>query len=187
MSRLPPEITALAHWRLNLRQLLRRPNQFAPLGALLAAATCWVAPPAAGAQPPSGTVVSVVTSITLERGCFGCPTGSILVLRRDGTATYVLTGNARHGTEDKVANGKVRPDDFDALARLAVAQGFLELKESYEDAQLQDGAWVTTSLVRGGQEKRVFRRDEAGPAALKAVEAAIETLRTHIEFAPARR
>lgn len=135
-----------------------------------------------GAGPPP-----VITEISLERDCAGCPTGSTLVLRRDGTALYTVTGKARLGTEDKVARGKVAAEDFDRLAQLAVSQGFFALEDQYEDGQNQDGGWITTGVTRGGQDKRVFRRDVAGPAALLAVETAIEALRARIQFIPENR
>ena len=39
---------------------------------------------------PAASPVAAVTEITYERNCFGCPAGSILVLKRDGTATYTV-------------------------------------------------------------------------------------------------
>ena len=150
-------------------------------------ALCGCVSPDAGASPPSPSIASAITGIALERDCSGCPTGSVLTLGRDGTASYTLTGKARLGTEDQRFGGSLRPEDFDQLARLAVAQGFFEMRDDYADPQLQDGPWATLSIARGEQEKRVFRRGDAGPAALKTLEAAIEALRLRIKFAPDRR
>jgi hypothetical protein len=144
---------------------------------------CSIAPHAE-AQGQSGVPVSTITAISVERGCFGCATGSILVVRRDGTATYTITGNARQGTEDKSSTGRVRVEEFEKLARFLVAQGFFEMKEQYDDPKIRDGAWTTTSVLRGAQDTRVFRRDSAGPAALIAVEKAIDALKARIEFVP---
>ncbi len=152
--------------------------------------SCWMltlgacAMPVVGGQRGAAGPDSMVSEITLQRDCFGCATGSMLVLRRDGTATHTVTGKARHGTVDKTATGTVLAKDFDTLARLAVARGFLQLDDQYEDPQVQDGAWTTTSLTQGGNTKQVFSRDGAAPAALKAVEAAIEGLKARIRFAP---
>jgi len=55
---------------------------------------------------PAASPVAAVTEITYERNCFGCPTDSILVLKRDGTATYTVTGNARQGTADRTSRGR---------------------------------------------------------------------------------
>lgn len=125
-----------------------------------------------------------ITTISLEQNCFGCQGGSLLVLHRDGSALLTTTGSARQGTADKVTTGHVAPADFDKLARLVAAQGFFDLKDSYEDPQLRDGAWSTTTVSRGTSEKRVFRRNESGPASLKVVEAALEEMKSHIDFKP---
>ena len=90
-----------------------------------------------------------ITEISIERDCTGCPSGSVLVLRRDGTALLSTTGKARLGTESSVLQGRVSRDDFDRLARQALSLGFFQLNETYEDPQLQDGAWSTTRVVRG--------------------------------------
>jgi hypothetical protein len=143
----------------------------------LLATLCGCAPVVAEAP-----AAAAITAISLERDCPGCPTGSTLVLRRDGTAIYTLTGKARLGTADQASRGKVAAQDFDRLAQLAVSQGFFALDDQYEDDQNQDGAWTTTAVTRGGQDKRVFRRDAAGPAALLALEKAIDALRARIQF-----
>ncbi len=155
------------------------------LFALLAACGC--VPHIADAQSTAVSNPQQIMEISLERDCFGCATGSVLVLRRDGTATLTITGKARHGTESSVATGSVPRPDFEELARLALSQGFFELSDSYEDAQLQDGAWSTTRVLRGSQEKRVFRREDAGPAALRNFEAAIERLKERTRFVSERR
>ena len=146
----------------------------------LALVLCCCTAPLIGAQDQSG---SMIDAISLERGCFGC-TGSVLVLRRDGTATFTVTGNARQGTEDRTSSGKVAVEDFEKLARLIVAQGFFEMKDLYDDATTRDGPWTTTRVARAGRDKVVFRREHVGPAALSAVETAIDALKAQIEFIP---
>lgn len=145
---------------------------------------CWCVAPAAGAHPPDAKAVAAITEISLERDCSGCSTGSLLVLRRDGTATLTLTGKARLGTEDKVSRGTLRAPEFDALAQLALRQDFFALNDEYQDAELQDGSWTATRVLRGGQDKRVFSREGAGPAGLRALTAAIEALKSRIAFTP---
>ena len=139
------------------------------------------------AQGPSGSAAASITEIALERDCSGCPTGSILVLRRNGTATLTATGKARLGTETKASRGTVRVEDFENLARFVVAQNFFALSDQYADPQIQGGPWATTTVTRDGQDKQVFRRGDAGPASLKAIEAAVDALRARIEFVPERR
>jgi hypothetical protein len=155
------------------------------LCALCAIGGCM--PHVADAQSTAAANPSPITEISVERDCFGCATGSVLVLRRDGTATLTITGKARMGTENSVSTGSVRREDFDELARLALTQGFFDLNDSYEDPQMQDGAWSTTRVVRGTQDKRVFRRDDAGPPALRRLEDAIERVKARTRFVAERR
>jgi hypothetical protein len=168
-------MSGMAAPRLALR--VRREGLFAT-GLLLAIhlGAAW----AGEAPPPAGRSASAVTEIALERDCFGCAAGSMLVLRRSGTATYTITGKARHGTADHAAEGVVRPRDFDTLARLLVTQGFFEMRDEYGDPQQQDGEWVIVAAVRDGQRKHVFERNQAGPPSLQAIERAIDSVRVRI-------
>lgn len=158
----------------------RRRNGFLAAAALLAPCLG----PACVAATPSldGPSAPSITEITLERDCFGCPTGSILVLRRSGAATYTITGKARHGTVDRAAKGVVRGKDFDGLARLMVSQGFFGLKEQYGDPERRDGEWTSIGATRDGQEKKVLDRGHAGPPSLAAIEKAIDALRARIDW-----
>jgi hypothetical protein len=130
---------------------------------------------------------SAISSITLERQCMGCAGASVLLLQRDGQARYTVPGHARLGTSDQIATGTVSTRDFEALARLAVQQGFFELQDRYEDPQLQDGEWTMLRIVRGEQDKQVVNRNGAGPAALQTLERGVDALKTRIKFAPASR
>jgi hypothetical protein len=150
------------------------------LAICIALVVCCCTAPLIGAQDQSG---SVITAISLERGCFGCP-GAVLALRRDGTATYTVTGNARQGTEDRTSSGKVPLEDFEKLARYVVAQGFFDMQDQYDDPKTRDGPWTTISVARAGRDKQVFRRENAGPATLAAVETAIDALKARIDFVP---
>lgn len=151
-------------------------------GLWMALSFCGVAPALAQARSESPT--SPITSISVEKDCSGCPTGSVLTLRRDGTATYTVTGKARLGTTGAESTGTVSAETFTEIARFIESQGFFNLKDEYDDPQLKDGAWTTISVERGGDEKRVFRRDDAGPASLKAIEKAIGDLKPQIQFVP---
>lgn len=125
-----------------------------------------------------------ISSISIERDCNGCPTGSMLVLRRDGQASLITTGKARLGTVDQRARGHVSSQDFESLVQVLQAQGYFALDERYEDADIQDGTWSTISVRAGGIDKRVFKREDAGPAALKMIESAINTVKARIAFVP---
>jgi hypothetical protein len=152
-------------------------------------ALSWGTSAVGGAPRPDAPASSpaAITSITLERNCFGCAGASVLVLQRDGQARYTVTGNARQGTADQVATGAVSALDFEALARLAEQQRFFDLEDSYADPQLQDGEWTALRIVRGSQDKQVFNRNGAGPAALQTLERGVDALKTRIKFAPASR
>ena len=134
---------------------------------------------------PAASPAPAVTEITLERNCFGCPTGSVFVLRRDGTATYTITGNARQGTSNRTSTGRIERDEFDRLARLMVSRGFFAMKDEYADPQLRDGDWSSLTAVRGGAEKKVFERNGEGPADLQAISKAIDALRVRLRLTPA--
>ena len=84
----------------------------------------------------------------------------------------------------RIAISGSRPQDFNALARLAVRRGFFAMKDEYQDAELQDGAWTTTRVLRGTQDKQVFSREDAGPADLRSFTAAIDALKARIAFVP---
>lgn len=120
--------------------------------------------------------MNVITEISLERDCFGCASGWLLVLRRDGTAQRTLRGKARHRTQDQVSTGTLRLSDFEALAALVEAQRFFALADEYRDPEIQDGPWSQLRVVRGTQDKRVFRQDGAEHAGLVQIEAAIDAL-----------
>jgi hypothetical protein len=147
------------------------------------AASAGVVALAACAQPAA----SDITEILVERDCFGCASGSLLVLRRDGTATLSVVGKARHATQDSSASGKLRREDFDALVNLAAGKGFFQMPEAYEAADVQDGAWVITRVRGATRDKLVVHRNGAGPAGLKQFEAAIAAAQARIQFVPDRR
>ncbi len=128
-----------------------------------------------------------ITAISLERDCGGCADGSRIVLRRDGQARLTLPGQARMGTVDRVSNGRVLIEDFDALARLATTGGFFSLDDEYADPQLQDGPWMRMRIERSdGSAKQVFRRHGAGPKVLDRLAAAIDAVRQRIAFTAPR-
>jgi hypothetical protein len=132
----------------------------------------------------SDGAAGAISAITLERDCNGCRTGSRLELQRSGEAVLTLTGKARLGTQDRVSRARITPADFAALANAAVAAGFFAMAETYEAEGLQDGPWAMLGLQRGSVVKQVFRRDEAGPPALRALEAAVLQLQSRLVFVP---
>lgn len=151
-------------------------------GCIVLPACAFGGGPAALPANGAGDAAAAITHITLEHDCSGCATGARLELRRDGSAQATVTGKARRGTQDKVAQARLAPADFERLAQAVVAAGFFELADSYEEPGLQDGPWATLAVQRGAVLKQVFRRDEAGPAALKALEAQVLALQSRLVF-----
>ncbi len=131
---------------------------------------------------PTPASVQAISAITLERDCMGCPTGMRLELRRDGQAVATATGKARLRTSDSVSRAALPAAEFDALARQLLAAGFFDLAEVYEEAGVADGSWATLTAVRGGVARQVFRREDAGPPALKSLEAAMIALQARLVF-----
>jgi len=152
-------------------------------------AVCAAALVACSTAQPSRTVTQTpmshtlqVDEIQLESNCFGCASGSVLNLHRDGRAELMSTGNARFGTVDRMRRGRLGRPEFDALVRLLVEEGFFALAEVYEDPSIQDGAWAAVRVGRAGEVKQVWRRGDAAPPALRRVEAAILALQSRIAF-----
>jgi hypothetical protein len=138
----------------------------------------------AHAPAPSASALPGITEIALENDCFGCPTGTLLVLRREGTATLSLTGKARHGTVDRVSTGSIPRKDFEKLADLLVSKGFFALDDEYSDPRTADGEWTRIRAVRDGQTKSVTKRTHPGPPGLQAIEQALQAVRAGLTFAP---
>jgi hypothetical protein len=112
---------------------------------------------------------SKITDITLERGCPGCPTGTVLILRADGTATLTRTGDERFATTNQTSKATIRPEDFARLATLIESKHFFQMKEEYADPNLQDAAWSTISVTCNGKLKKVMTHGDAAPANLQAI------------------
>ena len=148
----------------------------AVLGCLIVLAM----PVIACASPASPTADSI-SEIRQERDCSGCDSGTVVTLRRDGTATMVRTGKSRFGTTDRTSTGSIAAAEFQRLAALLVSKGFFALQDEYRDPTLADGSWVTTT-ASGEQTKTVVDSNAAGPANLREIEDAVETVRASISW-----
>ena len=127
--------------------------------------------------------VSPLQSISLERDCNGCPTGSRLVLRADGSAEVAKVGKARLGTADESRAGRLSIERFAALVRLAQERGFFALADDLSDPEQQDGPWLLVRLDgTDGHFKQVFHRGVAMPAALAEMVQALDTATGDITF-----
>src|SRR4051812_43328614 len=106
---------------------------------ILVTALCVAAISETTPQHPS---TRTITEVRMERGCFGCPTGSLLIVRNDGSLTYTVTGNARSGTSNQTSTGHVSKKTFARIARRIDGGKFYHLKSEYVDPQQQDGPWL---------------------------------------------
>lgn len=138
---------------------------------------------AAAAGPLDAPASAAITLISLEKDCFGCPSAERWLLRRDGHASHALLGKLRHRTEDQVRLGVVGREDFEALARFTLAQGFFGMQDIYDRPEARDGAWAVVTIERGAAgAKQVFRREGEAPEALLKIEAEIQALLSRIEL-----
>ena len=83
---------------------------------------------------------------------------------------------------DLVTRAELPGAEFDALAQKLLALGFFEMAAVYEEAGLQDGSWSTLTVQRSGSVHQVFRREDAGPPALKLLETAVTALQSRLAF-----
>lgn len=139
--------------------------------------------PAIACASPASPTADSVSEIRQERDCSGCESGTVVTLRRDGTATLLRTGKARFGTTDRTSQGSIAAEEFRRLAALLVSKGFFALQDEYRDPALADGSWVTTTAT-GEQDKTVVDSNGAGPASLKEIEDAIEAARAAVTWSP---
>lgn len=120
-----------------------------------------------------------VTEIRLERTpCFGsCPVDEV-ILRPDGTATYIGKRFVeRAGRYEGTFNRGV----FERLAKLLEAQKFFDMEDRY-DVPETDNPSVITSATRGGAEKRVVDYGNGGPIELWGIEEAIRGVVAEVEW-----
>lgn len=120
-----------------------------------------------------------ITEITLERTrCYGnCPAYR-LVLRQDGTATYIGRANVeRIGTY----RGKIDEYTFDRLSDLLRSEGYFELRDHYS-LTVTDLPSVITSALLIGKRKTVVNYGDTGPVKLWGMELAIDAVSEHIKW-----
>jgi hypothetical protein len=165
---------------LTASRVAKRPWLWMLACVLLLQSACAMSEP--GAARTKAVSSAAITRITLERNCFGCVGGSVLVLQRDDKAIRTLSGSARASIAEQRFEGLMPPRAFDVLARLLVEKNFFDLQDSYQDPALQDGAWATVRVEWGEQNKQVFSSNGAGPPSLRAIEQAIEAVQAQMRF-----
>ena len=119
---------------------------------------------------------SAIQEISLERRCFGCAREGKLTFRMDGTAARVTFGQRRMGTVDVHFTGLVARADFDALARLLLRQGVLDLQGDYPAPESADGETIVVTVTTATEQKQVRNKNQAGPENLARIQGAIEEL-----------
>jgi hypothetical protein len=147
----------------------------APTTALLALGACMgcAAPvPAAPCATPAG-----VQEIVWEQDDTGRPQGLRLRFGRDGQALLTATGKARRRTADEARAAALPAADFERLAAELAAAGLFGLGPRHEDPGLADGRWTQWRATCTDGTHEVFRREDAGPAALDALDAIVERWR----------
>lgn len=158
----------------------------APASPTLTGAPTAMPPTHAPSTTPRPSAASI-QHITLERDCQGCTSILRLELPRGGPAMAHQIGKARHRTADSSASAPLPAAEFEALAQALVAAGFFSMADVYQDESLADGAWATVTVRHAGGTHSVFRREDAGPEALKALEAALDALQARLHFVPVQR
>jgi hypothetical protein len=148
------------------------------LFALMALVSCHAMPPQA---PPatvdqSAVTAASITEISLERRCFGCTREGKLTLRRDGTATRVVFGNARAGTADRESSATLAGGAFEELAAAIVSERFFDLRDEYRDPAIADGESSVLTVTAGGRQKSVLNRNAMAPASFQRLESRIDAL-----------
>ena len=150
----------------------------APTSTLLALAACMgcAAPvPAAPCATPAA-----VQEITWEQDDTGRPQGLRLRFGRDGQALLTATGKARLRTADEERAAALPPADFERLAAELAAAGLFALGPRHEPPDLADGRWTQWRATCTTGLHEVFRREDAGPPALDALDAIVERWRRRL-------
>jgi len=142
---------------------------------LLSALSCAIRAGTVGPGSPQMTA-DAITEIAFERRCFGCDRELSITIRRDGTATRTVPGNARLGVAERQSRAEVSRAAFDEIAKLIVAEGFPGFKDEYRDPSIADGEWAVTTVTAGTARKAVADRHGMAPPALVRIQARIEAL-----------
>lgn len=125
-----------------------------------------------------------ISEITLERErCYGgCPVYKV-ILRRDGSATYIGKENVPRIGEYKSQVFPYQPlgAEFIRLANLIAAQGFLKMNDRYT-ALISDADTVITSVVHNGKRKTIVNYANQAPIALYGIERAIDGVAAQVKW-----
>jgi hypothetical protein len=134
-----------------------------------------VVAPAAGCDR-----AAAVQEIVWEQDCMGCPQGLRLRFGRDGQALLTATGKPRLRTADVERAAALAPADFDRLAAELAAAGLFGLAPRHEPPDTADGRWTQWRATCAAGTHEVFRREDAGPPALDALDAIVQAWRRRL-------
>lgn len=125
-----------------------------------------------------------ISEITLERErCYGgCPVYKV-ILRRDGSATYIGKENVPRIGEYKSQVSPYQPlgAEFIQLAQLIASQGFLKMNDRYT-LLIKDADTVITSIVHNGKRKTIVNYGNQAPIELYGIERAIDGVAAQIKW-----
>jgi hypothetical protein len=125
-----------------------------------------------------------ISEITLERErCYGgCPVYKV-ILRRDGSATYIGKENVPRIGEYKSQVFPYQPlgAEFIQLAKLIASQGFLKMNDRYT-VLVTDADTVITSVVLNGKRKTIVNYGNEAPIELYGIERAIDGVAAQIKW-----
>lgn len=125
-----------------------------------------------------------ISEITLERErCYGgCPVYKV-ILRRDGSATYIGKENVSLIGQYKSQVFPYQPlgAEFIRLAKLIASQGFLKMNDQYA-VLITDSDTVITSVVHNGKRKTIVNYASQAPIELYGIERAIDGVAAQIKW-----
>lgn len=125
-----------------------------------------------------------ISEITLERErCYGgCPVYKV-ILRRDGSATYIGKENVSRIGEYKSQVSPYQPlgAEFIRLAKLIASQAYLKMNDRYT-VPTSDADTVITSIVHDGKRKTIVNYANQAPIELYGIERAIDGVAAQIKW-----
>lgn len=124
--------------------------------------------------------IEEISEITYERvfGCDGeCPMYKI-ILRKDGTASYVGTAHAERKGSYKSSYNEYY---FTQIAKLMAKNEYLNFKDQYGPTGWDQG-YMVTSVAYAGQRKTIKNRSGEGPLELWTIEMALEGAMSQIRW-----
>jgi hypothetical protein len=125
--------------------------------------------------------IEQVSEITYERifGCLGeCPMYKV-VLRKDGTASYI---GLRYAERKGNYRSSYNEYYFTQIAKLMSRNEYLNFKEQYGPSATDEG-YIITGVAYGDQRKTIKNYGSEGPMELWSIEMALEGAMSQIRWA----